>query len=122
MAVVRIQIASRMYDIACDDGQEGHLRLLADEVNERVCKLVKGMGSNPGEVMALLLTSLTMADELLEGRKGSSNQIYEAIAQASDDERREHERRMIEMETAMARTLNQIAHRIEVIAEQIEIS
>jgi cell division protein ZapA len=122
MAVVRIQIAGRMYEIACDDGQEDHLRLLADEVNERVCTLIRNMGTNPGEVMALLLSSLTMADELLESKKGNSNQVYEAIAQTSEEERRENERRMAEMESAMARTLNEVASRIEAIAQQIEIS
>ena len=65
MAVVRVQINGRIYDIACDDGQEDHLRLLADEVDERVRALLGSASGSTGEIMALLLTSLTMADELL---------------------------------------------------------
>ena len=65
MAVVHIHIGGREYDIACDDGQEEHLRFLADEVDDRIRALIFGMGSNPGEGMSLLLTALTMLPAIL---------------------------------------------------------
>ena len=114
-----------MYDVACGDGQEEHLRLLADEVDERAGSLISSMGGSPGEVMTLVLTALMMADELLESKKNQQNPAqnseYEAILKADEEELRRREQRINEMETSMARTLNDIAVRIENIAERIEI-
>jgi len=69
MTAVTIKVAGRDYRIACDDGQEEHLRFLADELDDRVHSLIFGMESNPGEAMSLLLAALTMADELIELKK-----------------------------------------------------
>lgn len=126
MAVVRIRINGREYDLACDDGQEEHLRHLAEEVDGRVRALGMGTLNNPGEVMCLLLASLTMADELLETRgRTAAPQDHAAeqarIAAQQERERAAHERQLAEMEMAMAATLDDIAVRIEKIAEQIEI-
>ena len=125
MAVVRIQICGRPYEVACEDGQEEHLRVLADEVDERSIQLVRSMGGNPGETMSLLLTALMMADELLETRKNGVNPVknteYEAILRADEEELRRREQRMAEMEASMARTLDEVANRIEAIAQQIEM-
>lgn len=121
MAIVRIQINGKEYDIACDDGQEEHLRLLADDVDERVRALIMGAGVNPGEVMSLLLTSLTMSDEILENKKLLQQHNEPADDRTSAAERLRQERRIVEMEAAMATTLDDVAKRIEKIAEQIEI-
>lgn len=127
MALVRIRINGREYDLACDDGQEDHLRLLADEVDARVRSLGMGTLNNPGEVMCLLLASLTMADDVLEARKLATPAPQESAAernrrtQEEERQRAEQERYITEMELAMATTLDDIASRIEKIAEQIEI-
>jgi cell division protein ZapA len=129
MSVVTIKVNGRDYQIACDDGQEEDLRLLADDVDERVRSLTMRMGSNPGEFMALLLTSLTMADELIENKKEIDKYAAElrrlqsllsstprsAAGDAKGDARME------QMEAAMTMTLEDIAQRIEKIADQIEI-
>ena len=36
MAVVEVQINQRMYQVACDDGQEEHLIKLAGDIDQRV--------------------------------------------------------------------------------------
>lgn len=117
MAVVNLKIAGKDYQVACDDGQEEHLRLLADDIDDRVRSLLFSMGSNPGEEMALLMTALTMADELLE----SKEQADHWRAQASQQRHIASDSRMVEMEAAMTVTLEEIALRIEKIADQIEI-
>jgi cell division protein ZapA len=124
MAVVHIRVGGREYDVACDDGQEDQLRLLADEVDDRVRALLYGMGSNPGENMALLLTSLTMADELIENKKEIQAAQVELVRLSrilEEQKRITQEGRIIEIEAAMTATLDDIAARIEKIAEQIEI-
>ena len=125
MAIVHIRINNRDYDIACDDGQEEHLRLLADEVDDRIRSLIFGMGANPGEGMALMLTALTLTDELFESKKEIqklANEIKHMGAFVDDDKKAAQETRMMELEAAMAVTLEEIAMRIEKIAEQIEIN
>jgi cell division protein ZapA len=124
MAIVQIRINGRSYDVACDDGQEDHLGVLADEIDGRVRDLVRAMGTHPGESMALLLTALTMADEVIENKKETANiaaEVQRLASLVNDDRKQEQEGRMVEIENAMAVTLEEIALRIEKIAEQIEI-
>jgi cell division protein ZapA len=117
MTTVTIKVGGRDYRIACDDGQEEHLRLLADDVDDRVRSLIFGMENNPGESMSLLLTALTMADELVElKRENERLSRGGGFGTAPADEHR-----ILEMEAAMAATLDEIASRIEKIADQVEI-
>ncbi|NBO19568.1 MAG: cell division protein ZapA [Proteobacteria bacterium] len=124
MAVLNVRINGKHYEVACDDGQEDHLRQLADEVDERMRRIVRGMGNALGEPMAFLLTALTMADEIIENRRENQEIAQEVQRLANivnDDKRGEQEGRMVEIEHAMATTLEEIALRIEKIADQIEI-
>ena len=65
MAQVAININGRNYQIACDDGQEDHLRQLADFVDRRVGELVAAMGQ-VGDTQLLVMASLLVADELAD--------------------------------------------------------
>jgi cell division protein ZapA len=121
MAVVHIRISGRDYSIACDDGQEEQLRFLADEVDDRIRSLVFRMGGNPGEEMALLLTSLTMADELIESKKEIEALRGESRSGGNVKQERQGQARLQEIEAAMTATLEDIALRIEKIAEQVEV-
>ncbi len=121
MAIVAVKINNREYHLACDDGQEEHLRLLADDVDERVRELVSRMGGNTGEVMGFLLASITMADEIIENKKeierlSSATRQFAALTAAGDGMSE-----AVYTEGAMAVTLDEIAERIERIAERIEI-
>lgn len=102
MATLTILVNGRQYSLACDDGQEEHLRRLADEVDERARSLTSRMNGQATEVMGLLLASLTLADELIETkRKTIPKEVYN--------------------EDAVAQTINEIAARIENIADSLEI-
>lgn len=112
MAIIGIKINGREYHLACDDGQEEHLRYLADEVDERVRDLHSRMGGNCGEVMSFLLATITMADEAVENRR----EIQSLYAQLKQ---RDMEQNVGYSEEAIATTLNAIANRIETIADNI---
>ena len=118
MAIVHIRVNGREYDLACDDGQEEHLRLLADEVDERVRALTFGAGTSVTEPMGLLLAALTMADEITENKK-EIERLATAPKAASNGAATQA--RLAEIESAMAGTLNDIAARIEKIADSVEI-
>jgi len=102
MAIVAINVGGRDYNLACDDGQEGHLRLLAADVDGRVRELAGQMGGNLSESMGLLLAAITMADELVENKRQMAHS-------GGYDEH------------ALASTLNEIAGRMEMIADSVEI-
>jgi len=68
MSDVNVMINRRSYQIACDDGQEDHLRGLAALVDQRVDELVSTMGQI-GDQRLLVMASLLLADEVQDVRK-----------------------------------------------------
>jgi len=127
MGIVNISVYGRQYQVACDPGQEEHLRDLGFEIDERMRAMSRSM-DGAGEHMILLLSSLMLADELRDVKQEVAylQQQYQQIAaqaQAAQDlpQASGHDARLLEMEAAMAETLQEVAMRIERIAEQIEM-
>ena len=106
MAITAINVGGREYNLACDDGQEEHLQRLASMVDERVCELAARMGGRNGgrlgENMGLLLAAITIADELFENKQQIVNEGGYS-------------------EGAVVAALNEIASRMETIAERVEM-
>ena len=65
MSQIDVTVNGRSYSIACDDGQEDHLRDLAAYVDKRVQELVATLGQ-VGDLKLLVMASLLIADELSE--------------------------------------------------------
>ena len=63
MAQVTLRIGGYVYTVGCEDGQEGHLQAMAEEVEQRISQ-IKALGGQSGEARLLLLAALLMADEL----------------------------------------------------------
>lgn len=68
MAQLSVRVNNRDYQVACADGEEEHVRRLAADVNRRVTALVEQIGQ-VGEARLLLMTTLLLADEVLELRQ-----------------------------------------------------
>jgi len=115
MGTLHIAIYGRDYQVACDDGEEENLRLLAHELDDRVRQLGYRMGPAQENLM-LVLTALTMVDEIADLRRELENREVgeEGIHKNQKD-------KLIRVEEAMAMTLEEISLRIEKIAEQIEL-
>ncbi len=113
MTVVNIKVGGRDYHVACDDGQEEHLRLLADEVDDRIHSLFFNAKTPPSEQMALLMAALMLVDELIESKKETEY----FMKNNPDDGGKQAQ----QMENVMAITLEEIAARIEKIAEDVEL-
>ena len=62
MPLVNVMVNSRAYTIACDDGEEEHLRELATHVDDKVKELLGSVGQ-VGESRLLLMAALLIADE-----------------------------------------------------------
>lgn len=70
MARVEIAINGRTYTVACDEGQEDRVRELGAYVDDKLKSLGGGGAS---EAQLLVLTSLVLADELIELRQGNGH-------------------------------------------------
>ncbi len=79
MAQVTIEIGGRIYDIACRDGGEDRLRMLAGLVDARAGDVIRSVGRG-NEARELLLTALLLADDVDEARTAAA--AFDAHAEA----------------------------------------
>ena len=107
MAEVRLTINGRVHTVACGDGEENHLRDLADYVDQTVQKLVDSVGQ-AGDARLLVMACLTIADDLSEALQKLDEPKSDAAAQ---DDGAEHD---------AAGTLENYAERLEKIAARLE--
>lgn len=110
MSDVTIMVNRKPYRLACEDGQEDHLHILAARIDERVVDLVDKFGQI-GEQQLLLMVGLLLADESEELRRRLATQELVAqdeaqAAQAAGE--------------AAADLLEQASHRIEALAGTVE--
>jgi cell division protein ZapA len=67
MPLVNVMVNSRAYTIACDDGEEDHLKELATHVDRKVRELLETVGQ-VGDQRLLLMAAVLITDELFEAR------------------------------------------------------
>lgn len=115
MTALRLLIGGREYDVACDDGQENHLKSIAKTLDTRVRTLGEAMGK-PSEGQLLMIASLMLTDELLDAKK-EVEQLRHDIQNSSQSFERN---KQIELENAIALTIHNIADRVEAIAGELE--
>lgn len=68
MSHVNVTINGRQYRMACEDGQEDHLRDLAEDFDRRVAAMRDSFGEI-GEIRLTVMAALMVADELTEARE-----------------------------------------------------
>ena len=113
MASLAAEINGKEYMLACEDGQERHLQKLVGEVDNRAKQLSRHFGGRAPEPTLLLYTALMLADEMAEGRKETAK-LQEAVQQSGDDAK------LHAMQGELAQHLQELARRIDAIAEQLE--
>lgn len=83
MAQVSINIANRIYELACGEGEEPRVQELAAYVDGKVSELRKQLPPGTAEVKLLVFAALMLADESREAR-GLAKQAETARASAAD--------------------------------------
>ena len=78
--IVEITINKQIYKIACDEGQEDHIKNLSLLINDEVEKLVSSLGQ-VGDARLLLMTCLIIADKLKEEPNKVVSENYESLAE-----------------------------------------
>jgi cell division protein ZapA len=101
MAEVTIEVAGRRYDVACRDGEEDQLRRLARLVDEKAQRARAAVGG-VNEARQLLLAALLLADEVQDLRSGDRPPLAP------------------EADAALADAVEQLAARVETLAEHLE--
>lgn len=110
MSEVTINVNRRPYRLACEDGQEEHLKGLAARVDARVTDLVGKFGQI-GDQQLLVMVGLLLADEAAELRRrlDAQEHLSEEHASAYDA-----------ADAAAAGVLDAVAERIETLADGVE--
>lgn len=67
MAQVDIMVNDRLYKVTCEDGQEDRLQRLAAHFDHHVREMTRELGQI-GDARLMLLSALTVCDELFEAR------------------------------------------------------
>jgi cell division protein ZapA len=116
MPLVNVMVNGRAYTIACDDGEEDHLRELAATVDAKAREVLSSVGQ-VGDTRLLLMAALLMADEHHSAvtRLDAANQAGTAL----DTARGALENRVLEAESAAADALELAARKVEDIAARL---
>ena len=83
MPLVNVMVNTRAYTIACDEGEEEHLKELARHVDEKVQELLGSVGQ-VGDTRLILMAALLLADEhndLARRLEARTNELRELSAQ-----------------------------------------
>ena len=116
MPLVNVLVNGRAYTVACDDGEEEHLRELGQYLDKRVRELSATVGQ-VADSRLLLMAGLVIADELsdamakLEERNKELTAIKSAQALGAESLANEDERAASALEFAASR-LEAIAARL----------
>ena len=116
MPLVNVLVNSRAYTIACDNGEEDHVRELGNFVDKRVRELTGSVGQ-VGETRLLLMAALVISDELsdalarLEKTDKDVSGLRSAVSEATDTAAR--------CEDKAADALENAATRVEAIAARL---
>jgi len=116
MAQVQVVIDGKLYRMACDDGQEDHLRLLAEKLDSKLSEMKLAFGEI-GDMRLTVMAAITIADELSEANERLAHmerEIAKVTAARADVESDLSSR---DEETASA--LISLAERIDTIAKAI---
>lgn len=73
MGQVAVDINGRRFQVACDDGQEEHVRELGAYIDGKVKQVADQIGQ-VGDPRLLLMASLLITDELYELRQGTAGE------------------------------------------------
>jgi cell division protein ZapA len=114
MPQIQVTINGRQYSVACEDGEEAHVGRLARYIEQKVAGLVSAVGQ-VGDARLLLMASLLIADELSEAEEALEQSSHGAGAGESSGSRL-----AAAEDAAAARTIEQLAGRIEAIAARLE--
>lgn len=119
MPQVSVTIHGRQYRMACEDGQEDHLRLLAEGFDQRISELRARMGEI-GDMRLTVVAALMLADELSETQRRLADIDTELVG-AKERGGMATERAHV-TQAAIVAALNSASERIERVTKSLNKS
>ena len=116
MPLVNVTVNDRAYTIACDEGEEDHLRELAAHVDSKVRELTDSVGQ-AGEQRLLLMAALVIADSHFESLALSEKRARE-LAELTES-KENLKRRLAELEERAVAALDSVAKRLDDVAVRV---
>lgn len=116
MPLVNVTVNDRPYTIACDEGEEDHLRELAAHVDSKVRELIETVGQ-AGEQRLLVMAALVIADAKAESLALLEKRAEEIAALTESKEKLE--RRLAELEERAVAAFDSAAKRLDDIAVRV---
>ena len=110
---VTLTLNGRNYTVACDEGQEKRVQYLGQYIDQKLRDVSRNAGANNNEAYQWLLTSLLLADELLNAREGLDQ------AQMDGKQADAKSQRQIDIDLS---AVQHLTHRIEELAEKLKAS
>lgn len=116
MAQVNVTISGKSYRIACEDGQEDHLRILANKLDQSIVQLRERFGEI-GDQRLTVMAAITLEDRVqeleqrLETLQNEITALNGARATAAE-QRATHRGELVD-------AIDSIAERIEAIAGRL---
>ena len=107
---VTVTIAGKAYRMACEEGQEAHLQMLAGRVDDALAQL-KGSFGEIGDTRLTVMASIMIMDELVEAQR----QLR--ALEAENQSLREMRLSLVERQDAQAA---RVAARVQTMAERVE--
>jgi cell division protein ZapA len=116
VSLINFLLAGCHYEIACDDGQETHVKAVAQNLDERMRRLSETLGRT-SEAQLLMVTAMTLTDAVMEQNAALETLRAKVARLESGDDAQSRQRKM---EEAIASTIHHVATRIESIAATLE--
>ena len=116
MAQVNVSINGRQYRMACEDGQEDHLRSLAKALEDRIAAL-RGQFGEIGDARLMVMAAMTVADDAIEAEK-KVRKLEQEVAALKDSRSASAEKAQATQAQLLA-AFTSAAERIEGIAKKL---
>jgi cell division protein ZapA len=116
MPLVNVMVNGRAYTIACDEGEEAHLKELASHVDEKAREVLASVGQ-VGDIRMLLMASLLIADEHHD--LAAKVAVGHAAAQNGSEAAQKLHLRAEQAESQAADMLESAAKKLEDIAARL---
>jgi cell division protein ZapA len=114
MANVVVTVAERPYTMQCPDGEEDHLRELAQLLDAEVTRIKQSVGSI-GDIRLLVMSGLMVADRLSEAIQ--KIEALEDQVQGLRESRNVAQTQLKTLETNLTTHLDRAAQRLETLAK-----
>ena len=119
MAQVTVKLNGYSYTVGCEDGQEEHLELMAEQVEKRIDS-IRSLGGSSGEARLLVLATLLMADELHDMRIEADTLRMAAASTVRHADDTGSKAPLAQPDAEVTRRLARLAVRAEQIADSLE--